>query len=1030
MKTSAGAKPLVIVESPTKARTIAGVLGDGYIVESSIGHIRDLPRNADEIPAAVKGEDWARLGVDVEEGFKPLYIIPREKREVVSRLKALLRDAAELYLATDEDREGESIAWHLLEVLSPSVPVKRMVFHEITVPAIQRAVREWRDLDKKLVDAQEARRILDRLYGYELSPVLWRKVMPKLSAGRVQSVATRLIVERERDRMRFRAASWWDIEGTFATLTPAQPGTGAGAGAGARARSGAGAGARSGAGARPGTGTGGDETAGTTPADEGSFHATLVALGSVPIATGKDFGETGVLSTKTPVRLVLEDEARALAGRLVGAGFKVASVAEKPYGRSPAAPFTTSTLQQEAGRKLRFSSRRTMQVAQHLYEEGWITYMRTDSTILSDEAITAARAAVKTLYGPAKLPGNPRMYRSKVKNAQEAHEAIRPAGETFRSIEEARRVLSGDELRLYELVWRRTIASQMIDCTGTTVQVRLGASDPGTGEMVEMATSGTTIIEPGFLLAYEEGSDDASENGSVNEVDSSAGSRENRLPPLRQGQELNALGMEPRSHTTQPPARYTEASLVKALEERGIGRPSTYAAIISTIIDRGYCWKKGSALVPSFVAFAVVGLLERHFTELVDYGFTATMEDELDEIAGGREDSVPWLNRFYFGAGGHGGGLSETEIGTAPLSVRGLKQEITLQLDAIDPREINRIELGTPPAGETVVVRVGRYGPYLQQGETRAPIPDGTCPDELSLERALELLAAGADSGRELGRDPASGQPVYLRTGRFGPYVQLGEDGDGKDKPKRSSLFRTMTPETVDLDSALQLLSIPRLIGTDPDNGEEVWARNGRFGPYIERGKESRSLEGEELLLTIDLDDALRRLREPKVRRGRAAAMPLKELGTDPQSGGTITLRDGRFGPYVTDGTVNASLRRGDLPEEITTERAVELLSMRRTALADGTATSRSRSTSSRKKTASGIGKAAGSSRAGSKAKSSRAGSAAKPSSRSVTARSSSRAGTAESPTKSVEPKPSVGSSPPERPPTPSSPEPDPTADG
>jgi DNA topoisomerase-1 len=902
----AGGRPLVIVESPAKAKTIAGMLGPDYVVESSIGHIRDLPRRADEVPAAYKDQAWARLGVDVDNGFKPLYIVSPDKRAQVTRLKQLVREATEVYLASDEDREGESIAWHLLEVLAPQVPVKRMVFHEITPAAIQRAVEEWRELDRRLVDAQEARRILDRLYGYEVSPVLWKKVMPRLSAGRVQSVATRMVVERERSRMRFRSASWWGVDGTFAVT--------------------------------------GDVGAGT-PA---TFEAALVAVDDVPLATGRDFDESGQLAASGPVTVLDEAGARSLADRLSSADFAVSSVTHRPFRRSPAPPFMTSTLQQEAGRKLRFSAQRAMQVAQRLYEGGWITYMRTDATTLSDQALTAARAQATALYGPDYVPAAPRRYERKVKNAQEAHEAIRPAGEAFRTPEEAAGQLSGDELRLYELIWKRTVASQMSDATGTSAQVRLVGTVPAVAgapaATVTFAASGKVVQFPGFLRAYVEGEDDP---------EAELADREVHLPPVAEGDALAAREFEPGGHSTQPPARYTEASLVKAMEELGVGRPSTYASVIATILDRGYVWKKGTALVPSFTAFAVVGLLERYFAELVDYGFTAAMEDDLDAIASGSEEALPWLSRFYFGqeepAGevvGAGGaravpqgdgrsaghdGRSAGHDGHDKLTRIGLKREVSENLGLIDAREVNSIPIGTASDGQPIVARVGRYGPYLQHGEDRVSIPDDLPPDELTPSRAEELLAAPSGD-RVLGTDPESGLPVSVKAGRFGPYVQLGEVADGQPKPRTSSLFASMSSDTLTLDQALQLLSIPRTVGTDPASGEEIVALNGRFGPYLKKGTDSRSLASEEQLLTVTVDEALALFAQPKTRRGRAAAGPLRELGNDPATGLPMVVRDGRFGPYVTDGTTNASLRKGDDVESLTVERAAELLADRRAA--------------------------------------------------------------------------------------------------
>jgi DNA topoisomerase I len=889
----AGAKPLVIVESPAKAKTIAGLLGPDYVVESSIGHIRDLPRRADEVPAAYKGEAWSRLGVDVDNGFKPLYVVSTEKKSQVAKLKQLVKQASEVYLASDEDREGESIAWHLLEVLAPRVPVKRMVFHEITRPAIERAVTEWRDLDRRLVDAQEARRILDRLYGYEVSPVLWKKIMPRLSAGRVQSVATRMVVERERARMAFRSAGWWGIDATF---TP---------------------------------------DGASTPAPEGvprSFGAALVAVDGVSLASGRDFDETGTLTSPGSVVVLGEEEARALAAGLEGVPFAVKSLTERPFRRSPSAPFMTSTLQQEAGRKLRFSSKRAMQIAQRLYEDGWITYMRTDSTTLSSQALDAARAQASALYGPEYVPAQPRRYERKVKNAQEAHEAIRPAGETFRTPDEAARSLSGDEFRLYDLVWKRTVASQMADATGTSAQVRLVGTSAGAdgvaGREAEFSASGKVIQFPGYLRAYVEGEDDP---------EAELADREVHLPPMAEGDAAAVDDLEPGSHATQPPARYTEASLVKAMEDLGVGRPSTYASVIATILDRGYVWKKGTALVPSFTAFAVVGLLERYFANLVDYGFTASMEDDLDAIASGNEESLPWLTRFYFGTerpvgdeagedgngngsgpGGHGRGL-------------GLKREVSTYLGEIDAREINSIPIGVGTDGEEIVARVGRYGPYLQHGEDRVSIPEDTAPDELTIERAESLLDAPS-SDRVLGEDPESGLPVQVRAGRFGPYVQLGELVDGGPKPRTSSLFASMSPATLTFEQALELLRIPRVVGTDPATHEEIVAHNGKFGPYLKKGTDTRSLLTEDQILTVGVDEALALFAQPKARGGRNAKGPLRDMGNDPDTGLTMVVKDGRFGPYVTDGTTNASLRRGDDVESLTVERASELLAERRAA--------------------------------------------------------------------------------------------------
>src|SRR5437763_7309642 len=724
-------KPLVIVESPAKAKTIAGFLGRDYLVESSIGHIRDLPRNAADVPAAYKGLPWARDGVDPDNDFKPLYIVPKEKVQQVRKLKEALKDASELYLATDEDREGESISWHLLEVLLPRVPVKRMVFHEITEAAIERAINEWREVDLRLVDAQETRRIADRLYGYRVSPVLWKRVLPGLSAGRVQSVATRIVVERERERMRFRSAEYWDIEGTFA-----KDGTDA-------------------------------------------FPGRLVEVGGTRVAAGRDFTEQGQPS-RADVVVLDEARARSLAEGLTGRPFTVRSVNETPYRSSPKPPFMTSTLQQEAGRKLRFSSARTMQVAQRLYENGYITYMRTDSTTLSEEALAAARSQASKLYGPDYVPAQPRRYVKTVKNAQEAHEAIRPAGESFRTPDQVSRELNGDEQRLYDLIWKRTVASQMADAVGRTVSVRFGAIATD-GSDAAFSASGRTITFPGYMRAYVEGADDP---------DAELEDRETFLPPLAEGDQLSARSLDPSGHSTSPPARYTEASLVKRLEELGVGRPSTYASIMSTIQDRGYVWKKGTALVPSFTAFAVTALLEQHFGELVDYGFTAKMEDDLDRIASREMERVPWLRSFYFGNGSPG------------------LQELTSErLDEIDPREINSIPLGTGSDGQEIIVRVGRYGPYLQRGEDRASVPDDLAPDELTIAKAEELLAAPRED-RVLGADADSGERVLVKAGRVRAYLTDGE--------LNRTVPRGETVEEITLERAAELLAEKRAEAPKP----------------------------------------------------------------------------------------------------------------------------------------------------------------------------------------------------------------------
>ena len=868
-ETTGGPRRLVVVESPAKARTIAGYLGRNYVVESSIGHIRDLPRSAADVPASHKGQPWARLGVDVDHGFAPLYVVSPDKKSQVAKLKALLKEAEELYLATDEDREGEAIAWHLLEVLNPKVPVRRMVFHEITAAAIRSAVESPRDINRSLVDAQETRRILDRLYGYEVSPVLWKKVMPKLSAGRVQSVATRILVERERARMAFRSAGYWDVDGVFDS---------------------------------------GREPA--DPADPRTLTAALVAVDGQRVATGRDFGDDGTLRSGSAALVLDEARAGALAAALRAADFAVRSVERKPYRRSPYPPFLTSTLQQEAARKLRMTSATAMRVAQRLYESGYITYMRTDSTTLSETALAAARDSARRLYGPRYVPDVPRRYEKKVKNAQEAHEAIRPSGDAFRTPAELAGSLSGDELRLYELIWQRAVASQMADATGSSVTVRLGAT-AANGEDAEFAASGKVIDFPGFLRAYVEGSDDP---------EADLEDRERRLPPLAVDDRLAATTLRARGHTTSPPARFTEASLVKRLEELGVGRPSTYAAILGTIQDRGYVFKKGTALVPSFTAFAVIGLLERHFGRLVDYAFTASLEDDLDAIAAGEGDSTGWLSRFWFGSpDGREGGIARAG---------GLKAMVGDRLGEIDAREVNSIPIGTDTDGNGIVVRVGRYGPFVQRGEDRASLPDDLPPDELTAARAEELLSAPSGD-RVLGTDPETGAEVVAKAGRYGPYVTMaGADGAART----ASLLSSMSLEDITLADALPLLRLPRVLGADPADGAEVVAGNGRYGPYVKKGTDYRSLGSEDQLFTVSLEEAIAVLAAPKTRRGQrsAAATPLRELGADPVTGKPMVIREGRFGPYVTDGETNASLRKGDDIEGVTVERAAELLAERR----------------------------------------------------------------------------------------------------
>lgn len=889
---------LVIVESPAKARTISGYLGPGYVVEASLGHVRDLPRNAADVPARYKKEPWARLGVDVDREFTALYVVSPDRRQQIAKLSKLAKEVDEVYLATDEDREGEAIAWHLVETLKPKVPVRRMVFHEITKAAIAAAVANPRDIDRDLVDAQEARRILDRLYGYEVSPVLWKKVMPRLSAGRVQSVATRILVERERQRMVFRSGEYWDITAVLAPLdAPA---------------------------AAP-------STKGPPADGPRSFSATLVALNGDRVATGKDFDPTtGRVRPELDVVHLDGDGARGLAARLEDRPFTVTRVEEKPYRRRPYPPFITSTLQQEAARKLRFSSAQTMRTAQRLYENGYITYMRTDSVNLSETALSAARTQIAHLYGDRSLPPQPRRYTGKVKNAQEAHEAIRPAGDVFRTPGEVAKELSVEELRLYELIWRRTIASQMTDAVGVSVSVRIRAVSTA-NEEADFGATGKTITDPGFLRAYVESSDD--EDAEAEDV-------ERRLPPLAQGQGCEAESLEAVGHTTQAPPRYTEASLVKALEELGIGRPSTYASIMATIQDRGYVFKRAQALVPSFLAFAVVGLLEQYFPRLVDYGFTAAMEDELDEIASGDAAAVDFLRSFYFGQadGPPAGNRSVAHSG-------GLKRMVTEQLSEIDARGVNSIPLFRDDSGREVVVRVGRYGPYLQRtapgeepspdgsaspdgsgspdgsaGDDRVTLPDGIAPDELTPEKVEELFLGGSGE-RKLGEHPETGELVVLKSGRYGPYVSTGE--------RNVSLLRSQSPDSLTLGDALRLLSLPRTVGTAPD-GEEVLAASGRYGPYVKKGDEFRSLETEEQIFTIGLDEALALLAAPKTRGRRVAAAPLRELGVDPFTERPLVVKDGRFGPYVTDGETNASLRRGMTVEGLSIEQASEMLAEKR----------------------------------------------------------------------------------------------------
>ena len=847
-------KTLVIVESPTKARTLKKYLGKDFIVESSVGHIRDLPANASEVPAKLKGEAWSRLGVNVEADFEPLYIVRPDKKAKIKELKDYLKDVDRLLLATDEDREGEAISWHLLEVLKPTVKVERMVFHEITKSAILKAMENTREVDFHLVEAQESRRIIDRLYGYEISPTLWRKIKPKLSAGRVQSVAVRMLVQRERARMRFVEAEYWDLSAVFAT-------------------------------------------------DKGKdFDARLSTIGGIRVAAGKDFDpDSGKLVTKREVVHLDKSSSETLRKSIADGNFDVVSAEEKPFTKRPAAPFTTSTLQQEGGRKLRFEAKRTMRAAQRLYENGFITYMRTDSVVLSKSAIDIARSAIEIEYGKDYLPPEPRTYQGKVKNAQEAHEAIRPAGDEVASVEAVRTLLGPDEGKLYELIRMRTLASQMKDAKGRRMVLRMAAKHDG--KEVIFQASGSVIDFPGFLRAYVEG----------DEQGDALGGDELVLPPLEKGDVVKAKEMKCEEHKTSPPARLTEASLVKALEESGIGRPSTYASIIDTIQNRNYSFKKGTALVPTFTAFAVTALLEQHFTSLIDEAFTAKMEEQLDAIARGEGGRTEYLRSFYEGNG-----------------TPGLKPLVASSIESIDPRTICTIPIGDNEDGVQVEVRVGRYGPFLSCGEDSAPLADDTCPDEVDLAFAIERLEAKKRGAEPIGTHPDSELPVYVKTGRFGPYVQLGEV-EGDEKPKMVSLLKGMDAETLDLATALELLSLPLIVGQDAD-GVDITAFNGRYGPYIKRGEDTRSLTAEDNLLKLELKRCLELLAQEKTGRGaRRTATPIKTFEDVPDiEGGKIQLMEGRYGPYVSDGDVNASLPKGLMPDDLTVTLAIELLENRR----------------------------------------------------------------------------------------------------
>lgn len=848
---TSGGRSLVIVESPAKARTIGKLLGRGYAVEASVGHVRDLPQGAKQVPAKYKGEEWAHLGVNVNNQFDPIYVVPPGKSKQVNKLKAALKQADRLYLATDEDREGEAISWHLCQLLKPKVPVQRLVFHEITKEAIDKAISAPRDVDDRLVRAQETRRILDRLYGYEVSPLLWRKVRPRLSAGRVQSVAVRLTVERERARMAFVSASYWDLIAQFT------------------------------------------KTTGET------FRAGLVTVRGRRIPTGKDFdSQTGKL--KEPRHMLMDQEqAEKLGERLRQGTFRVLSLTDKPYTSRPTPPFITSTLQQEANRKLGFTARRTMQVAQSLYETGHITYMRTDSIHLAQVAVEAARDLVNSVYGSEFLPETPRSYKAQVKNAQEAHEAIRPAGHPFELPETMRDRLNPDEFKLFEMIWKRTVASQMADARGSHISIIVE------GEDCTFQVGGKTIDFSGYLRAYVEGSD----NPDVELAD-----KETTLPSVKENEELTCVELKPISHTTQAPARYSEASLTRSLEELGIGRPSTYASIIDTVLARQYVFKKGHALVPTWVAFSVVKLLEDHLSTLVDYRFTAQMEDDLDTISRGESEYVEYLHKFYFGNG---------QVG--------LKQQLAHKIEEIDARSISRVLIGHPEGDEPIYVRVGRYAPFVEQGARRAALREDVPPDEVTVETALELLEQAAQSEEPLGVCPDTQQPVFLKVGRFGPYVQRGNVDDIK-KPQNASLFRGMKPEDVDFKTALQLLSLPRTLGQNPNNEHSVVAHNGRFGPYIKCGEETRTLPEDLSPLQVTLEEALGLLAQPKaIGRKRAKQEPLRLFAESPITGQKVQLLHGRYGPYVTDGTTNASLPRSVQPEALTFEEAITLLAERAT---------------------------------------------------------------------------------------------------
>lgn len=867
-------KALVIVESPTKANTIKKFLGKNYTVIASMGHVRDLPNSASEIPAKYKKEAWSRIGVNTEKDFEPLYIVPKAKKDHVKKLKEALKESDILYLATDEDREGESISWHVLEILKPKVPVKRLVFHEITKEAIKKSLEEARDIDDNLVRAQETRRIVDRLFGYEVSPLLWKKMLPRLSAGRVQSVACKLLVEREKARMAFVSASYWTLKANFLN------------------------------------------------SEKASFEAELSHVGDKRVAAGKDFDpDTGKLKNPNKIAALSEAEIKKVQERVLASTPTVTSVEEKPFTSKPPAPFTTSTLQQEGNRKLRLSARQTMSVAQKLYEHGYITYMRTDSTTLSAQALTAARNLIKEDFGAEFLPSEPRIYSTKVKNAQEAHEAIRPAGEVFTPMDEVKSKLGPEAFKLYELIWKRTVASQMQDAKGTYINVQIDCDD------AKFKSSGKTITFPGYLRAYVEGSDDP---------EAELADREKLLPKLAEKEKVTSKDIESIERTTQPPARFTEGSLIKELERLGIGRPSTWASIVEVVLNRSYAFKKGTALVPSFTAFGVVNLLESNFENIISYEFTAKLEDDLDAIARGEAENVSYLSDFYFG-NGH----------------PGLKELVKKGEEEIDPRIVCGIPIGNTDDGKEIEVRIGRYGPFLSNGEERASLPDQLPPDEITIEQALVLIENANKEPEALGIDPESGLNVFLKNGRFGPYVQLGtpDDLDG-EKPKMASLLPGKEPEDVDLDYALKVLSLPRNLGRHPELEDDIMAANGRYGPYIKCGKETRSIPMDQMTpIDMTFEQAVALLKEPK-RRGRAASTAKKELkviGKHPTNDKEIKVLDGRFGPYVTDGEINASLRKDMTPETITMDDAVNLLEARAARIAAGGGKKKKKATKKKK---------------------------------------------------------------------------------